>query len=128
MWYIITIEPHDFLKLKVEQDGVNFKFQGKDEGIPKFNVTDGDKIYSIEVYDDSYEPYYLNEIYKINPAGFTCVNHSTVLLKWYGKDEELKKAVNEIIDRKDKFVVFQISDVIASNFLPVEYLNQQIKK
>jgi hypothetical protein len=128
MWYIITIEGHDFLKLKVEQDEVKFKFQGKDDGIPKFSVTEGDKIYSIEVYDNYYEPYYLNEIYRINPSGFTCVNHATVLLKWKGEVEELKNLLNAIIDRKDKYAVFQISDVTASNFLPVEYLNQMISK
>jgi hypothetical protein len=128
MWYIITVESHDFLKLKVEQDEVNFKFIGKDDGIPKFNVSEGNKLYSIEVYDDSYEPYYLNEIYKINPSGFTCINHTTILLKWKDEIEELISILKTIIYSKDKFAVFRISDVIASNFLPVEYLNQQIKK
>jgi hypothetical protein len=128
MWYIIAIEPYDFLKLEVEQDEVNFKFQGKDDGIAIFNVSEGDKQYSIEVYDDSYEPYYLNEIYKLNPAGFVCINHASVLLKWKDEAENLNCILREIINPKDKYAVFKISEILASNFLPVEYLNQQIKK
>ncbi len=128
MWYIITAEPHDFLRLKVQRDESTFKFVEKVEGAPIFDVSEGKKLYSIEMYDDSYEPYYLNEIYKINPKGFTCLNHTTILLQWKDEVEVLKGLLVSLINPKDKFVVFRISDVIASNFLPVDYLNQQLKK
>jgi len=128
MWYIITIEPHDFLELKVEQEDVNFNFEGRESGISQFNVNQGDRLYSIELLDDSYEPYYLSEIYKINPSGFTCINHATVLLKWKDEAEKLKSILKKVLYPKDKFAVFQVSNIIASNFLPVEYLSQQIKR
>lgn len=128
MWYIIAIEPHDFLELKVSQDEVNFKFQGKENGVPIFNVSEGDKYFSIEVYDDEFEPYYLNELYKLDPSGFVCINHTTVLLRWGNDVEKLYSNLKNILHTKDKYAVFKVSEVIASNFLPVDYINQQLNK
>jgi hypothetical protein len=128
MWYLITIEPDEFLKLHVQQGEVRYKFQGKDNGTPVFDVDEGLKKYSIEVYDETYKPYYLDEIYTINPSGFTCINHNTVLLEWNEEEATLTNTLNTILYKKDKYAVFKISELLSSNFLPVEYLNQLIVK
>jgi hypothetical protein len=125
MWYLITVEPHDFLELSVNQDEIKINYQEQSDGIAEFKVNNLERYFHIQVYVDSYEPYYLNEIYKICPTGFTCINHATVLLHWKDEEERLNSILNTIIHPKDKFCVFKIAEVILSNFLPKEFLKKK---
>jgi hypothetical protein len=56
------------------------------------------------------------------------VNHTTFLLNWKQGLEKLQETLKKMLDAKDKFAVFAISELVASNCLPKEYLNSLIKK
>ena len=128
MWYIVAVEPAGFLQKYDDEDEVKYKLIGKDGGLPVFDVSESAKGFFYEVYDTDFHAYYLEVFHELNPSGFVYISHTTFLLNWKQGEEELKETLKKVIYRKDKFVAFAISELVASNFLPKEYLNTQIKR
>jgi len=124
MWYLITFEDSDFVRLKIEQGDTSYKFEGEEENKPIFAITEEEKTYELEVLDDTPDTYRLRELNKLNPKRFILLNHASVILEWKEGIESLQTDLKQIFNPKDKYVIIPVSEISASNFLQVQYLNQ----
>ncbi len=126
MWYLITFEPQDFVKVTTIEGGVDTKLIGVDNGQRHFNVTQQSKRFEIEVLDDMPSGDELTSLCEINPVGFIMLNHASVLLRWNQELSELRKKLMRVFSKYDKYVIVPVTEIVDSNYLPKENINSYL--
>ncbi|TVR81493.1 MAG: hypothetical protein EA412_02745 [Chitinophagaceae bacterium] len=128
MWYLITFEADDLVKVSSEQEPTNFEFQGKEEGTPVFNVREGAKNYEMELITDFPDASRLSDLNALNPRGFILLNHAAVLLKWKGDFNDLENKIKTIFTTNDKYAIIAVGEIKATNFLDKDLANFMLKR
>lgn len=123
MWYLITFEEHNFIRVTSNEGEVVKDFTGLDCGRRSYNVSQETSKYELEVLD-----YYpcgdtLISLNELNPSGFILLNHAAVFLRWDDGLETLIDRLKSVFYSGDKYLVVPVSEISASNFLPVKELN-----
>ena len=88
----------------------------------------GTKLYELEILDNIHDMKHLTELNRINPSVFFLISLTTVLYKWQGDQESLLTAIKPVLADHKKYAIFEVSDITASSFLPVDYLQGLIRK
>ncbi len=128
MWYLITFEDLQFVNLRVSQNNTNQEFESFEDDKPVFNIREGLKKFEIDADDSGgLTSDYLSELHSLSKGQFILLNHAAVLLKWVSDIESLKQSVAELLGRKDKFSIFSVTQLVASNFLSLEGINGLLK-
>lgn len=126
MWYLITFEDASFVRVTIDYGEIESSYEGSEDGKPIFSLSQNEKYYSLEVLDDCPDCVILTELNKLNRQKFIFLNHATCILKWEEGLDSLKNSLMKIFAAMDKYAIFPISEIAASNFLPVDGINQML--
>ncbi len=108
MWFLITFEDSAFTRIIINQSETKFKYEGHENKIPVFSVYDGERHYEIKVLREMPETgAYLTSLHVLSPSYFIILNHCSVLLKWNNGSDNLSEQIISIINKEDKFAIFQ---------------------
>lgn len=128
MWYLITFEEYDFIRITSNNDNIEFKYQGREDGKHAFSVSNGVKEYQSELLNNySFAGERLTALNCLSPRFFVILNHATILLKWDTGIESLNSHASNIFGSDDKYVIIAVTEVAASNFFDVEPFNKTLK-
>jgi len=123
MWYLITFEQHDFIKVISSEGEVIQKSTGWDDGERSFHLSQKPKQFELKLLDDTPYGDTLTELNALNPNGFILLNHAAVLLKWDDLLPPLGNSLAKIFHKKDSYVAIPVTEIALSNFLPINELN-----
>lgn len=121
MWYLVTFEAYDFIKVIIKQKDTQFTLDSSKE-TRTFLVSGGNE-YEYVVNDENPEAYRLNELIALNPLGCILINHSTVLVRWEDSIKNLESRIKSVFHNKDKYFIVEIAENAATNLLSEEQLN-----
>ncbi len=128
MWYLITFEEYDFIRITSNNDNIEFSYQSREDGKHAFSVSDGANEYESELLNNySFAGERLTALNRLSPRFFVILNHATVLLKWDTGIENLSSQASNIFGNDDKYVIIAVSEVVASNFFDVALFNKTLK-
>lgn len=128
MWYLITYEAYDFIRITSNNDNIDFRCEGREDGKYVFSVSDGAKEYESELLNNySFAGETLTALNRLSPRFFTILNHATVLLKWDKGIESLNSHASNIFGNDDKYVTIAVSEIVASNFFDIDLFNKTLK-
>ena len=121
MWYLVTFEAYDFIKVNIKQKDTQYTLD-RSEDTRTFSVSGGNE-YEYVVNDDNPEAYRLNELNALNPFGCILINHATVLVRWEDSIKNLESRVKSVFHNKDKYFIVEIAENAATNLFSEEQLN-----
>lgn len=128
MWFLITFEDHEFIRIITKQGDTEFKYEGDEDNQPVFSVSDGMRQFEVEVLSDNTKlGTYLTNFHTLSSSYLLILNPCTVLLKWTKGVDSLKEQILTITHRTDKYAIFPVTEIVASNFLELDFVNRTLK-
>ncbi len=128
MWFLITFEDPEFTRITTKQGDTEFKYEGDEDKKPIFSVSDGKRQFEVEVLSENTNlGTYLTALHSLSSSNLLVLNPCTVLLKWTKGVDSLKEQFLTITHRKDKYAIFPVTEIAASNFLELDFVNRTLK-
>jgi hypothetical protein len=123
MWYLVSISIDDFIEIENGIDKTTYKFQGKEDDIPVYEVCQPSFNFTTEIIDKSIASDFGEKISsiisKLN-SQVSLIHFNTFLVKFNGNVEELMAIVKSKLHPKDKAAITPINNLFTVNYSPQE--------
>lgn len=119
MWYLVSISINNFIKIEQNESTVDFSFNGKEDGVPVYDVTESTPYFVTKLYDDSVDYKFgdfISSFADIQKSNIIILHFNTVLLNWNESPETLLEIIKSELNPKDKVTIAAIDGLITANY------------